>query len=336
MKLPNGYGSIIKLKGKRRKPYAVRISLPATLREDGTAYIPKKYLGYYETRAEALTRLSEYNSGIVIPDVKTAANTPLFCDIWDKYLEYRQSIKGGLSSGHLSCYTAAYKNLSVLHHQKFINLRPDDLQAAISAHKDMSESSVRYMMIVLHGMYKYAMRQEIIDKDYSLLITPEYTRAEESKHKAFTEDEISILWDNDSHIVLTMIYTGVRATELLSIQSIDIDDQIMIGGSKTAAGRNRMIPIHDRLLPFIQSSINPGPKTFQTFYNKIWIPEMTRLNMDHRPHDTRHTCASLMEKYGVPLLHRKLILGHAIKDFTENVYTHVDADTLKKDINLIP
>ena len=26
MRLPNGYGSVIKLKGKRRKPYAVRTS----------------------------------------------------------------------------------------------------------------------------------------------------------------------------------------------------------------------------------------------------------------------------------------------------------------------
>ena len=36
MKMPNGYGSVIKLTGKRRKPWAVRISYLEEL-PDGTA-----------------------------------------------------------------------------------------------------------------------------------------------------------------------------------------------------------------------------------------------------------------------------------------------------------
>lgn len=335
MKLPNGFGQIIKLKGKRRRPFAVRVSMPVEYR-NGRYIKPQKYLGYFEKRTEALKFLSDYNAGIKLPAAPLISSTPLFCELWDMYLEYRQSIKGGLSPSNLQGYMAGYKNLSSLHHLKFINIRPDDLQKAISERKHMSESSVRYMMIVLHGMYKYAIRQEIIDKDYSMMITPEYTRSDESKHKAFTEDEIALLWDNHSYTALTMIYTGIRATELLTIESIDIDARYMIGGSKTAAGRNRIIPIHERIVPFVKDCINPGIKTFNTFYNRIWIPEMTRLNLDHKPHDTRHTCASLMEKYNVPLLHRKLILGHAVKDFTENVYTHISTEVLIDDINLIP
>lgn len=52
MKLPNGYGSVHKLKGKRRKPWRVRIT-------DGFVYdlvedkqVQKyKTLGYYETKS---------------------------------------------------------------------------------------------------------------------------------------------------------------------------------------------------------------------------------------------------------------------------------------------
>ena len=40
MKLPNSYGSVIKLGGKRRKPYAVRIS---KLVEDDTGKVKRKY-----------------------------------------------------------------------------------------------------------------------------------------------------------------------------------------------------------------------------------------------------------------------------------------------------
>ncbi len=46
--------------------------------------------------------------------------------------------------------------------------------------------------------------------------------------------------------------------------------------------------------------------------------------------------ATLMEKYGVPLHHRKLILGHSVQDLTEGVYTHVDPSVLVEDINRIP
>ena len=54
MKLPNGYGSVYKLKGKRRKPWRARIT-------DGFVYdlvedkqVQKyKTLGYYETKQKA-------------------------------------------------------------------------------------------------------------------------------------------------------------------------------------------------------------------------------------------------------------------------------------------
>ena len=47
MKLPNGFGSIVKLSGNRRKPYAVR--------RHG------KYLAYFATHDEALIYLADVN-----------------------------------------------------------------------------------------------------------------------------------------------------------------------------------------------------------------------------------------------------------------------------------
>ena len=64
MKLPNSYGSVIKLGGKRRKPYAVRIS---KLVEDDTGKVKRKYtyLAYFAKPEMAYTYLAEYNSGAV-------------------------------------------------------------------------------------------------------------------------------------------------------------------------------------------------------------------------------------------------------------------------------
>ena len=50
MKQPNGYGGISKLKGRRRKPYAVRVTTGWT--DEGKQI--KKYLGYYATKKEAI------------------------------------------------------------------------------------------------------------------------------------------------------------------------------------------------------------------------------------------------------------------------------------------
>ena len=57
MKLPNSYGSVIKLGGKRRKPYAVRIS---KLVEDDTGKVKRKYtyLAYFAKPEMAYTYLA--------------------------------------------------------------------------------------------------------------------------------------------------------------------------------------------------------------------------------------------------------------------------------------
>ena len=54
MKLPNSYGSVIKLGGKRRKPYAVRTS---KLVEDDTGKVKRKYiyLAYFSKPEMAYT-----------------------------------------------------------------------------------------------------------------------------------------------------------------------------------------------------------------------------------------------------------------------------------------
>jgi len=85
MKLPNGYGSITKLSGKRRRPWIVRITDGCT-EENGVLKQHRKTLGYFETSAKALTALSEYNgkpynldmSGMTFAELYTAWSTDKF------------------------------------------------------------------------------------------------------------------------------------------------------------------------------------------------------------------------------------------------------------------
>ena len=55
----------------------------------------------------------------------------------------------------------------------------------------------------------------------------------------------------------------------------------------------------------------------------------------HKPHDTRHTCATMMELAQIELSHRKKILGHKSNDITLDLYTHQVIKILCDDINKI-
>ncbi len=62
---------------------------------------------------------------------------------------------------------------------------------------------------------------------------------------------------------------------------------------------------------------------------------MEQLELDHKPHDCRHTFATLMDSTGANKVSIKPITGHASQDITDKVYTHKDIEQLKKAIDLI-
>ena len=62
MKLPNGYGSVTKMSGKRRHPWRVRKTAKWAM-DPTTGKAKQLYttVGYYATKAEALQALSDFN-----------------------------------------------------------------------------------------------------------------------------------------------------------------------------------------------------------------------------------------------------------------------------------
>lgn len=78
---------------------------------------------------------------------------------------------------------------------------------------------------------------------------------------------------------------------------------------------------------------------FQIFenvcYNSYWKPLIESLGMAHRPHDTRHTCISMLTVAGVSDKIIKKIVGHKGQGVTETVYTHFELEELIDAINKI-
>ena len=146
-----------------------------------------------------------------------------------------------------------------------------------------------------------------------------------------------------------LIYSGCRISELLSLKKEDVNLQekwFDIKKSKTAAGVRR-VPIANKVLPFFEHWYNlndceylistPDDKPFEyrNYYDSYWKPLIEQLNMKHRPHDTRHTCVSLLAAAGIDERIIKKIVGHAGQGVTENVYTHYELESLREAINKI-
>lgn len=121
----------------------------------------------------------------------------------------------------------------------------------------------------------------------------------------------------------------------------------MRGGIKTTAGKNRVIPIAEKIFPFISEMYNPeneylipenGQPLHQTkFRQRYWDKSevLKSLPTKHLPHDGRHTCATLMDDAEIPLKIRQMILGHTSHDITTGTYTHKTIQQLIDAINRI-
>lgn len=348
MKFPAGYGSVIKLGGRRRKPYAVRITVGYVLK--GTAEHPKavqqyQYLEYFEKRADAMKYLADYNSGIRVREHVSLTDIPTFKDVFLKVMAERKASKRGMAANLERSYNAAFQRLVPIHNVKICNLRHSDVQPVIDANRHMSKSTIYNMITCCHMVAEYAQKYEYITMDFSAHLEGDYVDAREI-HKPFTHDEIMRLWQDRSQaaarFALITIYTGLRPSELLCspVSESDLTRGYFIGGSKTDAGRDRAVPLHPDIVPVLREQIaesGGGPlfglKSLASFRRRYWDQYMQDAGMEHLPHDGRHTCATLMESAGIPLVRRKLILGHAIRDVTEGVYTHISPADLIAEIS---
>ena len=82
MRLPNGFGNVSKLSGKRRNPWRARKTAGWTI-DPKTQKAKQEYItiGYYPTRQLALQALSEYNANPYDLD----ANKITFAEVYDKW-----------------------------------------------------------------------------------------------------------------------------------------------------------------------------------------------------------------------------------------------------------
>lgn len=336
MKNPNNYGTVVKLSGNRRRPYAVRKTIGYT--DDGNPI--RKCIGYTASKEEGLILLAEYNKNPYDLDTKNITFKELY-ELW-----YTQNIHKFATTTKASYYTA-FNATKELHHLKYATLKLHHLQTCID--NCQSGSTKNKVRALLTNLDKYALAHDIIVRSYTALIeTPSIERKKEKI--PFTYAEINMLWKN-LHVpyvdtILILLYTGLRINELLSLklENIDLESKIIQGGSKTASGKNRIVPIHYKILPIVQKyytrnsqyliEYNCKPLNYHLYIFQ-WNTVMQALNIRHTTHECRHTVRSELDRKGGNKVCIDRIIGHKSQGTGEAVYTHKTIEELRATIELI-
>ena len=110
----------------------------------------------------AYDALVEYNRSPY--DVDARALT--FAEVYEKMLAERINSPKPPSRSTIDAYRVAFQHLTHLHSVRMADLRLDHLQGALD------NSGLRYSMQVhvlnlMHQVYKYALKYDIVEKDYS-------------------------------------------------------------------------------------------------------------------------------------------------------------------------
>lgn len=115
----------------------------------------------------------------------------------------------------------------------------------------------------------------------------------------------------------------------------------IVTGSKTEAGKNRVIPIHDDIKEYVIDELLRDDKRlidscYGNIANKSVLPKINdALGTKHTMHDTRKTFATLCQMNHIDIYVRKKVLGHKMNDITFDVYTNESKNILCKEINRI-
>lgn len=331
MRNPNHYGTVTKLSGKRRRPWIVKEGRSGK----------QKPIGYAITREEGLILLARYNNDPWNIEASRITLDELF-QLWlaGRAHKLGAASQSALKSAYSHCFAwknTRYRELKSYHMQSCIDNcgRGYSTQAAIKnlwGHLD-----------------RFAMELDIISKSYSNLLTSD--PVPETTKQVFSEEEINRIWERKdlawADSLLFLLYTGMRISEMLNLKtdSIDLEARTLTGGTKTAAGKNRVIPIHSKINPIVQERCKRSQTGYLfehrnhkiniTQYRQSWSRLMEALQMEHTPHECRHTFRSRLDSAGANKVCIDRLMGHKSEGTGERIYTHKTVEELRKSIELL-
>ena len=369
-RLPNGFGQISEIKNRNlRNPFRVMIPAGKTATGRFVCRLLKPQ-SYFPTYNDAYAALVEYNRNPYDLDAVMTVK-----ELYEKWsADYFSTLKSEssvrtITSAWAYC-SSVYGMRAMDIRARHVKGCMEEGAAVIRGKEQHPTAGVKARIkSMFNMMLDYALEYEIVDKNYSRTfhISDDILKEKEEArrgHLPFQENEMQALWDAVDtkkyvDVILIQCYSGWRPQELglIKIENVDLANWTFTGGMKTEAGTSRLVPIHPRIRRLVekryQEAIELGSEnlinctdgkkhsgsvllTYDKYMKRfIKIRDELKLDPQHRAHDGRMHFITTAKKYGVDEYAIKYIVGHAINDITEKVYTKREFAWLKAEMEKI-
>ena len=275
----------------------------------------------------------------------------LINEVKDEFLSYL-IVERGDSKATIDNYSIDLDQFISFEENKDISLlKREDISDFINylSSKGLKTSSIIRRSTVIRLFYIYLNKEKLIDVPLTGLYLP---KNEKHLPSVLSTDEVDALLDcfdltkeveiRDKAMLETMYASGLRVSELLSLELGNINFVQGYIKTKGKGSKERIIPIGEFALEYLSVYIdkvrrcNVGYKTKYVFLNKegkpisrqyFWrkVKEYAlRANIytEISPHTLRHSFATHLLENGANLREVQEMLGHS-KIETTQIYTHV-------------
>ena len=268
----------------------------------------------------------------------------------DHFIDFLKGEKG-VSPHTLRAYS---KDLSEF--LSFIDKKPKSIDnldirsfLAFLHHKKLKKTSIARKLATIRSFFKYLHREGYVNKNPAKLVSS--PKVPKNLPRFLTIDETFTLLDKPSgdtfratrdKAILELLYSsGLRVSELTSIDISDLDFKESLVRAKGKGKKERIIPIGSKAMDAIQNYLperislrkksmalflnNRGSRLTQRSVRRILLhySRMINLKGDLSPHTLRHTFATHLLHEGADLRSIQELLGHSSLSTTQK-YTHVD------------
>lgn len=362
-KRANGTGSVYFRKDLKSRPYAASM-----------IYGGKRvYIGNYATRTEAQNALQEFEYN---PVTKFNITLAQLHDEWQNvaYKKLGESVRQNYNAAWIKLkpiynrkfrdlrtgefqaiidfYDAPHQEVGTGGRLKYLDARGRGTYTITNTPK-MSEglkfSALHKIKCLLTSMYTYAMQNDIVNKNYAEFV--QLPKKNETSRSRFTDTQLEQLRQAVGTVpyadyIFTMCYLNFRVSEFLELTADDyhISDSgipVFIGGKKTEAGTDRLVPIHPKIQGIVKECIDRHGETVfcdedgqaltpDHFRKYCFYPAIEQLGFpsDLTPHSCRRTFSTRMSAAGARQEDIIALMGHTNFDVDINHYINQETETL--------
>ncbi len=221
----------------------------------------------------------------------------------------------------------------------------------------MEASSVGTRFAALRSLFRYALARHLVERDPTYRVESPKSRkrlptfVKESEMNRLLDDlpwGTSFLEVRDKAIIMTFYETGIRLSELIGLDDVDIDcdnRQLKVTGK---GDKQRVVPYGEELATTLSSYVACRDREVSRKCDAVFVTSKgNRMNaVDVRlrvkaklslvstqrklsPHVLRHSFATAMLNNGASIESVRRLLGHASASTTE-VYTHTTFEQLRR------